>query len=148
MGEDSGLVGIYQVVPEGTPQVTGDGENYTQAETEWKRLGNVLWGEAAGDEFAFSGMAMSADGTRIAVGAPFRDVPVVTENGTQVVWEDTGNIRVFDYDQKSKTWTQTGASISGRAQGDVFGRGLAMSSAVTFLAQTCRLDLYSLNPCL
>eukprot|EP00581_Thalassiosira_minuscula_P034010 CAMPEP_0184476074 /NCGR_PEP_ID=MMETSP0740-20130409/146901_1 /TAXON_ID=385413 /ORGANISM="Thalassiosira miniscula, Strain CCMP1093" /LENGTH=216 /DNA_ID=CAMNT_0026853629 /DNA_START=70 /DNA_END=720 /DNA_ORIENTATION=+ len=50
----------------------------------WKQLGQVITGEAAGDNFGFS-ISVAADGRTVAVGSPWDDT-----NGHR-----SGNVRVF-----------------------------------------------------
>jgi hypothetical protein len=58
----------------------------------WTQIGGDLDGTAAVDEFGYS-VALSSDGTRLAVGAHLND-------GTGT---DAGHVRVFDYDGVLKT---------------------------------------------
>ena len=79
------------------------------------QVGSDLTGEASDDEFGRA-VAISHDGTVIAVGAPNND-----GNGT-----DAGHVRVFEY--SSGNWTQRGGDIDGEANDDLSGCTLAMSS--------------------
>jgi hypothetical protein len=65
---------------------------------------------------------MSADGTRIAIGALFND-----GNGI-----DAGHVRVYTWNGTS--WTQTGTDIDGKAAGDLSGFSVAMSADGTRIA--------------
>jgi LPXTG-motif cell wall-anchored protein len=87
----------------------------------WTKVGNDIDGEAAYDQSGFS-VAMSANGTRIAIGATFND-------GTAT---DAGHIRI--YDLIGNTWTQVGADIDGEATNDYSGRSVAMSANGTRIA--------------
>jgi LPXTG-motif cell wall-anchored protein len=80
----------------------------------WTQTGVDIDGEAAGDYSGFS-VAMSGDGSRIAIGARNND-------GTG---SDGGHVRV--YTLTSGTWTQTGVDIDGEAAGDASGHSVAMS---------------------
>jgi LPXTG-motif cell wall-anchored protein len=80
----------------------------------WTQTGVDIDGEAAGDNSGYS-VAMSGDGSRIAIGASGND-----GNGS-----DAGHVRV--YTLINGTWTQTGADIDGEAAGDLSGRSVAMS---------------------
>ena len=77
-------------------------------------LGSALVGEGNGDEFG-EGIAMSADGARIAVGGPGND-------GTG---GNAGHVRVFEWD--GSDWSQLGADIDGEAAGDKFGFCVSLS---------------------
>lgn len=84
-GTSSGHVRIYD----------WDGSSWTQA-------GADIDGEAAGDNSG-EGLALSSDGSRVAIGAWRND-----DGGT-----DSGHVRVFDWDGSS--WTQVGSDIDGEA---------------------------------
>jgi LPXTG-motif cell wall-anchored protein len=80
----------------------------------WTQTGADIDGEAADDVSGIS-VAMSDDGSRIAIGAPNND-------GTG---SDAGHARV--YTLINGTWTQTGADIDGEAADDYSGWSVAMS---------------------
>ena len=82
----------------------------------WNQLGADIDGEAADDYSGFS-VALSADGTRLAVGAPYND------GGSGSL---SGQARVFEY--TGAAWTQLGASIGGRAFLDLAGGSVALSA--------------------
>ena len=63
----------------------------------WTQVGSDIDGEAAGDAFGTS-VAISSDGSRIAVGAELHD-------------NDKGTVRVYDYSDSS--WSQVGSDIDG-----------------------------------
>jgi hypothetical protein len=69
-------------------------------------------------------VALSSDGTRLAVGGYLND-------GTG---SNAGHVRVFDL--VGGTWTQVGGDIDGEAAGDFFGWRIALSSDGTRLAVT------------
>jgi hypothetical protein len=94
---------------------------YHQGSSTWIQLGGDIDGEAAGDSFGVS-VALSSDGTRLAVGGYLND-------GTGT---DAGHARVFDW--SGSVWTQVGADIDGEAAGDSFGQSVALSSDGTRLA--------------
>ena len=83
--------------------------------TAWTQVGADIDGEAAEDKSGWS-IAMSSDGSRVAIGAKWND-----GNGV-----DAGHVRV--YDLVGSTWTQVGADIDGEAAVDLSGWSIAMSS--------------------
>ena len=85
------------------------------------QVGSDLTGEASDDNFGYA-VAISSDGSIIAVGAPYND-----GNGT-----DAGHVRVFEY--SSGNWVQRGGDIDGEAADDLSGATLAMSSDGNTLA--------------
>jgi hypothetical protein len=84
------------------------------AETVISQLGLDIDGEAAGDQSGYS-VALSSDGSRVAIGAPSND-----GNG-----DNSGHVRIYDYDGSS--WTQVG-DIDGEAASDQSGSSVALSS--------------------
>jgi len=83
-----------------------DGDN------NWVQLGNDIGGESPFEEFG-RGMAMSANGRRLAIGAS--------------KWnQEKGIVRVFDY--SAGTWNQVGQDLTGSLGGDWFGSGVALSA--------------------
>lgn len=77
------------------------------------QIGDDLEGEAAGDLFHI--VALSADGSRIVVGAVGNDA-----TGT-----NAGHARVFE--RSGNTWVQLGEDIDGEAADDRFGGAVAIS---------------------
>ena len=105
----------------GAPQNDGNGSGaghvrvYDLVGGSWSQVGADIDGEAAGDEFGYR-VALSADASSLAVGAPLND-----GNGT-----DAGHVRVYDLVDGS--WSQVGADIDGEAAGDFSGSAVALSS--------------------
>ena len=89
---------------------------------DWTQLGGDVDGEAANDRSGWS-VALSADGTRLAVGAIF--------NGG-VNGANSGHVRVFDYN--GAAWTQIGEDIDGEDASDQSGASVALSADGTRLA--------------
>ena len=85
------------------------------ADSSFSQIGDDINGEAA-DDFSGYSVAMSADGSRVAIGAINND-----GNGS-----DAGQVRV--YTLVNGVWTQTGADIDGEAAGDNAGVSVAMSA--------------------
>ena len=92
---------------------------YTWNGTTWTQTGDDINGETAGDQSGYS-VAMSADGTRIAIGARYNDV----DSGNIV--NDTGHVRIYSWD--GTTWMQTGDDINGEAEDDRSGYSVAMAA--------------------
>jgi hypothetical protein len=108
---------------DGTGSNAGHVRVFDWSGSAWTQIGVDLDGEAAGDYFGTS-VALSSDGTRLAVGAILND-------GTGT---DAGHVRVFEYHQGSSTWIQLGLDIDGEAGDDRSGRSIALSSDGTRLA--------------
>lgn len=132
-GKESGLVRVFH-----SQTVDNDNQfrsDYDTADTTaksrviWAQHGNAIGGEAQGDHFAYSGMAMSSDGGRIAVGATYYNVSILT---TGEVVPAAGNIRIFDL--VSSSWVQVGSSIDGLGADDQFGRSVSINSEGNIVA--------------
>jgi len=94
----SGLVGVYQW--------SGSG---------WVQLGADIEGEKE-NNFSGQSVSLSADGNRLAIGAPFND-----GNGR---W--SGHTRIYEW--SGAAWVQMGADIDGEAAADRSGSSVSLSS--------------------
>ena len=90
---------------------------YDESDNDWNKIGDDLGGVAAGDQ-AGTSVSISADGTRVAIGAP--------GNGA-------GHVRAFE-ESGNRTWVQMGLTIPGDNQGDKFGQSVSYSADGTRLA--------------
>ena len=81
----------------------------------WVQLGLDIDGEAAGDQSGWS-VSLSADGSRLAIGA----------TGNDGVGAGAGHVRVYEWDGIS--WVQLGLDIDGEALGDGSGVSVDLSS--------------------
>jgi hypothetical protein len=86
----------------------------------WDRLGEDIDGEAAND-YSGSSVALSADGTTLAIGAPYANNPAGTNN--------VGHVRVYKYNQNKTPagWDQLGVDIDGEGI-DFSGYSVALSA--------------------
>ena len=83
--------------------------------TQDLQLGSDLAGEASGDWFGHS-VALSADGSRVAIGAIYNDGDAA----------DAGQVRLYDW--TGSQWTQVGSDLDGEASGDWFGCSVSLSA--------------------
>ena len=88
----------------------------------WSLQGGYLVGDAADDEFGHA-VAMSPDGSRIAVGAPFYDGLFARSN--------SGRVRV--YQLTGQNYTVAGSPLDGAGFSDRFGIAVALSQDGTEL---------------
>jgi len=110
----------------GAPQTYGGGSRYgfvrvldwDLATSDWVQVGSEVVAEAEGDRAGFA-LGISADGTRLAIGAPAND---------GVAGTNRGHVRVFEWDDVGSDWDQLGADIDGDADYDFFGEAVSMSS--------------------
>lgn len=82
--------------------------------SSWLQVGSDLDGEAAFDLAGFS-VALSGDGTRVAIGAPYSDETDA----------DSGHVRV--YRRNGDNWEQVGFDVGGEGREDHFGYAVALS---------------------
>jgi hypothetical protein len=119
---DVGHVRVYKYNPNKTP-------------VGWDRLGEDIDGEAASDQTGYS-VALSADGTTLAIGAVGANTPAGTN--------DVGHVRVYKYNPNKVTipvgWDQLGVDIDGEAAEDYSGYSVALSADGTTLAIGARLN--------
>ncbi len=97
-GSDSGQVRIYQ---------------YTN--NTWSQLGQDIDGAATGERSGQS-VALSSNGSIVAIGAPFND-----DDGN-----NSGQVRVYQY--TNNTWSQLGQAINGETSNDYSGWSVSLSS--------------------
>ena len=91
----------------------------------WMQLGGNIDGDAADDLSGWS-VSLSADGTRVAVGAPW-------ENGIDGIGAISGRVKVYVLTDSS-TWMQLGGNIDGDAGGDLSGWSVSLSADGTRVA--------------
>ena len=109
-GTDSGYVRVYQVygvIPGGY---------------EWQQIGQAVEGDSSFVRLGWS-VALSADGSRLAVGGPNADPP----------GESAGLVEVYSYNHNDDVWYQLGSDIHS-ADGDQVGKSVALSAAGSRLA--------------
>lgn len=87
----------------------------------WTQIGNAIEGDASWDESGTS-VALSADGTIVAIGAPRH-----SGNGNE-----SGQVRVFE--NIAGTWTKIGSDIYGLLPGHGLGFSTSLSSDGSILA--------------
>ena len=80
----------------------------------WLRKGSAIDGEAQNGNLG-SAIALSADGTTVAIGAP-------NANG------NAGRVQIFGWVAGSETWIQRGSTIGGGPLGGGFGGAISLSA--------------------
>jgi len=109
------------IIAVGAPNNDDNGSNaghvrvYSNVAGTWTQVGDDITGEASGDGSGES-ISLSADGSIIAIGAPFND-----GGGA-----DSGHVRVFK--NVSGSWTQIGNDIDGDNQLDKCGWSVDLSA--------------------
>ncbi|MGB0429940.1 MAG: choice-of-anchor D domain-containing protein, partial [Bacteroidia bacterium] len=112
---DGRIVAIGSINNDGNGSNSGHVRVFQNTGISWSQIGNDFDGEAAGDNCGIS-VALSSDGTRLAIGARYND-----GNGSS-----SGHVRV--YELNSAIWSQLGSDIDGEAAGDRSGYSVAMNA--------------------
>jgi uncharacterized protein YjbI with pentapeptide repeats len=120
-GLNAGHARVYQYTPSKTVAVTNQSDA-SFGPIGWTRLGADIDGEAAGDRSG-TGIALSGDGTTVAIGAHFNN-------------SFTGHVRVYRYNANKTSsngigpagWDLLGADIDGEAINDQAGETVAISA--------------------
>jgi hypothetical protein len=105
--------------------------------TAWVQLGQDIDGEAAGDFSGWS-VSLSADGSRVAIGAP--------NNDGDSNFIDKGHVRVYDWN--GTAWVQLGQDIDGEANFERLGSSVALSADGSRLVSGTEVDkakVYNFN---
>ena len=89
----------------------------------WVQVGSDIDGESVGDHSGYS-VSLSSDGSTVAVGAAYND-----GRG-----ENSGHVRIFNYNTDLSAWTQVGSDIDGESLGDISGQSVSLSSDGTRIA--------------
>jgi len=121
-GCDDFIVGPYGLTKDAICQC-----EYSEVELQWYQVGSDIDGEAADDRSGYA-VSLSANGNRIAVGAPYND-----GNG-----EDAGHVRV--YELHNEQWIQVGADIDGPALCNEFGYSVSMNATGDRVAISARTN--------
>jgi hypothetical protein len=126
---DVGSVRVFEygasADPTGWSQLGGDIDGTTQ-----NNCGSYCYD---GEQFG-AAVAMSADGNRIVVGAPYRhgaeQVSDPCNTGYTYYPSGVGTVRVFEYGTAANPtgWSQVGGEIDGVASNELFGTAVAMSA--------------------
>ena len=126
MNSDGTIVAIGAPYNAANGSSAGQVRVYKNISGTWTKLGQDIDGEAAGDQSSRS-LALSADGTIVAIGA-------LTNDGTTGLSTDNrGHVRIYKYNG-STTWTKLGQDIDGEASDDLSGWSVSLSSDGTIVA--------------
>lgn len=110
----------------GAPYSTkGNARVYKWNSNSWEKVGQDLTGDADGDLFGWT-VAISANGKRAIVGAPYNDDAA----------SNSGHARVFEWDDSANppAWQQVGSALTGNPTYHEFGHAVAISSDGTVIA--------------
>ena len=115
LSSDGSIVAIGAIYNDGNGDRSGHTRIYEWSGSVWDQKGSDIDGEAVDDRSGYS-VSLSADGTRVAIGAQYND-----GNG-----DKSGHVRIYDW--SGSAWVQKGSDIDGEALYDEFGRSVSLSS--------------------
>lgn len=127
ISEDGFTLAVGSILNDGANNVnTGSVRVYTRSSFDdaWVQKGVDIDGEAAQDYSGWS-IALSDDGDRLVIGAVFND---------DGINENTGHVRVYDWNSAISQWGQVGGDIEGGDAGDFFGYSVSLSKNKNFIA--------------
>ena len=116
LSSDGNVLAVGSILNDDNGTDAGQVRIYEKSGGDWVQLGADINGEAAGDKSGWS-ISMSADGSRVAIGA-------LNNDGAGLF---AGHVRV--YEMAGGAWTQVGGDIDGEAPGDRSGYSVSMSAA-------------------
>ena len=116
-GGAGNVVAVSAYQNDGNGADSGHVRAYQFQSGAWTQLGPDIDGASSGELFG-SSLDLDDVGSRLIVGAPKN-----SNNG-----QFSGNVRIFDYNSSSSTWTLIG-SINGLAAGDGFGSSVAINKS-------------------
>ena len=118
---------IMAIGAHGNNGYTGHVRVYEYSSGSWTQLGTDIDGNAGGDWFGYS-VSLSADGTRVAIGAIVPD----DEEEDESFVPSAGYVQIYEYSLGS--WSQLGTDIAGEALGDQSGYSVSLSANGTRVA--------------
>lgn len=121
LSADGIRVAIGSGLNDGNGSTSGHVRIYEWDGSSWTQMGGDIDGEALND-YSGGSVSLSADGTRVAIGAQYN-----SSSGA-----DSGHARVYDW--TGTTWTQVGMDIDGEAVSDQSGYSVSLSADGTRLA--------------
>ena len=116
MGSQTGKVRIFRAI-------TYTGLGSSSSDTEYQQLGQAICGTEDGEHFG-SRVALSSDGSRVAIGA---DLATVSSKNK------AGRVQIYEYTSTgafpgSMGWVQLGSDIVGEKTREMCGEALSLSS--------------------
>jgi len=137
--EDSAATGIDGDPVNNAADGAGAAYVFTRSGTTWSRQAYVKASNTgAHDSFGF-GVAVSADGTTVAVGAPFEASAATTVNGDQSDDSANDSGAVYVFTRSGATWSQQ-AYVKTASFGGIFGSSVALSADGSTLAVGANLE--------
>lgn len=129
LSDDGSRVAIGAYHNDGAGVNTGHVRIYDWSGSAWTQVGDDIDGENR--DYSGSSVSLSADGSRVAIGAMFHDGDGNhTENDGS--GDYTGCARIYEW--SGSAWIQLGSDIDGEAAGDQAGRSISLSDDGSIVA--------------
>ncbi len=116
LSNDGRTLAVGAIDNQGSGTNSGHVRVFNYSGGSWIQSGSDINGEAAGNQSG-SSIALSSDGTKVAIGA---------RGNSGVNGSGSGHIRVYSFN--AGNWTQLGGDIDGKYPNVQFGWGISMSS--------------------
>lgn len=105
-----------------------------------QQLGQTLEADENGDAFGAS-LALSANGTVIAVGAPYNNAGQGPISGTDVTLDaNVGAAILYKYNETTQEWQPLGRTLTGEHVGDLFGMSVSLNADGSVVAVGASLN--------
>lgn len=122
LSHDGSVIAMGGGIPMGSLNTAGLVRVYSWNGSAWIQMGSDIVGEAAYDNSG-SSVSLNADGSIVAIGAPFNDETSI----------NAGHVRVFTWN--GSEWAQMGSDIDGEADsGNNFGISVSLSADGSIVA--------------
>jgi hypothetical protein len=125
LSADGSTLAIGAPFNDGNGTESGHVRVYKYDGSLWQKRGEDIDGEGEGD--AGMTVSLSADGSIVAIGAGYND----GDNGNV---ENSGHVRVYEYNDHSSLWEQVGGDIDGESAHDQSGHSVSLSADGSIVA--------------
>ena len=114
---------------------SGDVHVFTRSDTQWSQQGHLKASNAGAGDLFGGALALSADGSTLAVGAAGEASNAIGVNGSQTDDSAAGAGAVYVFTRVGTQWTQQAyLKASNTEAGDLFGSALSLSADGSTLA--------------
>ena len=121
MSADGNVIAYGEVLNSNNGLDAGQLKIVKKINGNWDQIGQAIQGDAEGNHLG-DAVSLNANGTIVAVGAPFNE-----ENGV-----NSGQVKVFE--NVNENWVQLGQNINGDNAFDNSGRAVSLNTSGTILA--------------
>ncbi len=140
--EDSASTGINGIEQDENADDAGAAYVFTRSGASWSQQAYLKASNTGAEDLFGTAVTLSADGNRLAIGAPREDSNATGINGNQASEDLSDAGAVYVYERSGGTWSQTAyLKASNTGSGDWFGGRLAIAAdGMTLLASAALED--------